>query len=153
MSTELSQEQKTRIMHYSKIANLLKAMKERFGEDAYQVLVEQNGEEAIREWREIALSNDDNSIETLIKCLWEPLRDEGFEYELEERGTGFQLKCTRCGLYDLARHLGITEEAYYMFCEADPYITEGFNPNIGFKRTKTLMQGHGCCDHYYYMKA
>jgi len=39
-----------------------------------------------------------------------------------------------------------------MFCQNDFYIAEGFNSKIGLKRTKTLMEGHDCCDHFYYMK-
>lgn len=44
------------------------------------------------------------------------------------------------------------EMANYIFCAGDPYIVEGFNPKMGFKRTKTLTLGDDCCDHFYYYK-
>lgn len=152
MSNELTDEQKFRMHHFTEMAKLIRAFRERFGEEAYQVVTHQKGECAFSEWKGIAEKNESNSIETLIKNLWEPLRSEGWEYEIEETVAGFQMKCTCCPLYDLAKYCGITEEAFYMFCETDKYIAEGFNPNIGLKMTKTLMQGHDCCDHFYYYK-
>ncbi|MFW9789019.1 MAG: L-2-amino-thiazoline-4-carboxylic acid hydrolase, partial [Candidatus Thorarchaeota archaeon] len=38
------------------------------------------------------------------------------------------------------------------FCNEDEHIVAGFNPSIKFSRTKTLMEGHDCCDHCYVMK-
>jgi predicted ArsR family transcriptional regulator len=152
MANELTEVQKLRVSHYTEMAKLVRAFKEKYGEEAYQIVIKQNGERAFTEWKNISEKNGSNSIEDLIKCLWEPLKKEGFDYEVEKTEAGFQMKCTRCGLYDLAKHFGITEEAFYMICECDPYIAEGFNPKIGFRRTKTLMQGHDCCDHFYYMK-
>ena len=88
-----------------------------------------------------------------IKLLWEPLKNEGFQYEIiGKTETGVQLKCTYCPIVDLVKYCGITKEALQMFCQNDFYITEGFNSKIVLKRTKTLMEEHDCCDHFYYMK-
>lgn len=152
MSQELTERQKFRLFHVSEMARVLRILKDRFGEEVYSLIAKHNGERAYKEWQEIGINCESNTINDLIKHLWEPLQKEGFEYEAVETESGVQMKCTRCASYDLAKHLGITEEAFYMFCECDPYITEGFNSNIGFKRTKTLMQGHDCCDHFYYIK-
>ncbi|MCL2092719.1 MAG: L-2-amino-thiazoline-4-carboxylic acid hydrolase [Treponema sp.] len=152
MSNKLTEIQKLRISSYTDMAKMIRALKERFGDEVYEIVSKQNGEKALNEWKRIAEDIEDTSIEGLISCLWKPLKQEGWEYEIEKTETGTQMKCTRCGLYDLAKYCGITEEAYYMFCTNDPYITEGFNPNIGLKMTKTLMQGHDCCDHFYYYK-
>ena len=152
MSNNLTAEQKFRIHHFSETAKLIRAYKEKFGKEAYEVIVKQRGEQAFVTWKEIAANNGSNTIHDLIELLWNPLKNEGFEYEIKETESGVFANCTKCGLYDLAQYCGITEEAFYMFCECDPYITEGFNPNIGLKRTKTLMQGHDCCDFFYYYK-
>jgi len=152
MSTALTEEQKFRMHHYNEMAKLLRAMKEHYGEEAYEVFVKHKGENVYNEWKEIAEKNKSNSIQDLIKLLWEPLREHGFEYDVEECENGFKATCTHCSLYELAKHLGITEEGFYMFCETDPYITKGFNENIELSRTKTLMQGHDCCDFFYCIK-
>jgi len=152
MATELTAEQKFRVYHFSELAKLIKAFKEVYGDEAYGIVAKQRGEQAFNEWKEIAAGRDSHTIEDLIELLWEPMKKEGFEYEVSETEAGVHVKCTRCGFHDLAQYVGITEEAYYMACESDPYILEGFNPNIGLKRTKTLMQGFDCCDFLYYMK-
>jgi predicted ArsR family transcriptional regulator len=136
----------------SLMAWFLKTYKEYFGEEAYRVYVNAYGEGVRSHWSRIAEEAGDNSIEALIKRLWEPLPTQGFEYTVEETGSGFQINCTKCPHIEMAKRLGIMEEMFYTICEADSFIAEGFNPNIGFKRTKTLMQGDDCCDHFYYYK-
>ena len=49
--------------------------------------------------------------------------------------------------------LKATDWLYHHTCSADEAMVSGFNPKIGFRRTKTLMQGDDYCDHYYYMKS
>jgi len=153
MSNEMTEEQKFRVMHYGEIARLIKSFHEKFGDEVYEVVEKINGEKALNEWKSIAEKNGSNSIEDLIKLLWEPLKNEGFKFEeIKKTEAGVQLKCTYCPIVDLAKYLGITKEALHMFCQNDFYIAEGFNPKIVLKRTKTLMSGHDCCDHFYYMK-
>jgi len=152
MAVELTAEQKFRLHHFKEMASLIRAYKEAFGEAAYQVAVKHSGEKAFAEWKEIADLRESNTIQDLIELLWKPLQKEGFEFTISETNEGVHATCTKCALHDLAQYLGITEEGFYMFCESDPYIVEGFNPNIGLKRTKTLMQGHECCDFFYYRK-
>jgi len=151
-SNDLSEVKKLRISHFLETAKLIRTLKERFGEEVYQIAARQIGERAFAEWKSIAEKSEKKSIDELVKFLWEPLKKEGFDYEVKQTDLGVQMKCTRCGFYDLAKHFGITEEAFYIVCESDPYITCGFNSNIGLKRTKTLMQGHDCCDHFYYLR-
>jgi predicted ArsR family transcriptional regulator len=136
----------------AKMAWQLKIMQEHFGDEAYRVYVKANGEKICSNWKKRAEANGDNSIEAFIKLLWEPLKSKGYEYTMEKTEQGYQFNCTKCPAYDVAKRLGITEQMFYMGCEGDWFMTEGFNPNIGFKRTKTLMQGDDCCDHYYYYK-
>lgn len=37
-------------------------------------------------------------------------------------------------------------------CEGDEPAARSFNPKLGFKRTKTLMDNQGECDHVFYVK-
>jgi len=135
---------------FSKVGHMMKVMKERFGEEVYEVIVKANSEGVKREWRKKAGEHGDNSIESLIKLLWEPLLQEGFEYTMEKTDAGVQMKCTKCPIAEIALHNGVGEQLYYEFCKNDWSIVEGFNPNIGFTMTKTLMQGDDCCNHFYY---
>ena len=132
-------------------AHLLKLMKDHFGEEAYQVVVKAQSEGVCQHWRKKAEEHGDNSIESLIKLLWEGLPPD-FEWTMEKTEAGFQFKCTKCPIADRALRLGVGEQMYYVVCKNDWAAAEGFNPNMGFTMTKTLMQGDDCCNHFYYYK-
>jgi predicted ArsR family transcriptional regulator len=106
----------------------------------------------MQEWKKKAEEHGDNSIEALVKVLWEPLSNRGYEYTMEKTDAGVQMTCTKCPGADIGLRLGVGEQLYYMFCKNDWSIVEGFNPDIGFTMTKTLMQGDDCCNHFYYYK-
>lgn len=130
------------------MSRMIKIMKEHFGEEVYQVVVKDAGEEARQHWSQIAEEAGDNSIEEFLKRQF---TEENLA-TMEKTELGYQFKVTNCKMCEIAKRLGIEEQAFYFFCEPDPFAAEGFNPNIGFKRTKTLMQGDDCCDHFYYYK-
>ena len=136
---------------FTKVGNIIKAMKERFGEEAYEVIRSINGPGVIAEWKKKAEEAGDNSIESLIKLLWEPLPEHGFEYTMEKTDEGYQFRCTKCPMADLALQQGVGEYMFYEICN-DWAIVEGFNSNIGFKITKTLIQGDDHCDHFFFYK-
>jgi len=127
-------------------AKLLRIMKEHFGEEVYQVLLKAEAEEARTYYKERAKELGDNSIDTFVKESWEPSRAQGMEFTIEKTKSGVRQIITKCPLYDVAKRHGTTEEMFYAYCERDQFMVEGFNPNIEFLRTKTLMQGDDCCD-------
>jgi predicted ArsR family transcriptional regulator len=130
----------------------LNVLQERFGTKVIEVIEMVVAENIRREWAEIARKKNSHTIDDLIRLLWEPLREQGFEFSMEKQDNGVQMRCTRCPHVDLGKELDETKWLYHLVCQGDPYIVEGFNPNMGFRRTKTLMEGHECCDHFYFMK-
>ena len=158
MTPELTREQE-KVMHgkineavCGSMAWLLKVMTEQFGEVAYQIFVKARGKEILKHMSKRAEELGDNSIEAFIKDQWNPLLAQGYKYTMEKTNTGFLMVVTKCPLYDLAKSQDITEQMFYMCCEGDRFAAEGFNPDIGFKRSKTLMQGDDCCNHFYFYK-
>ncbi|XMB65922.1 L-2-amino-thiazoline-4-carboxylic acid hydrolase [Mycoplasmatota bacterium zrk1] len=140
--------------HYSKDRmSILKYIQDNINVDINPV-IEGYCKKSVRNyWKGLAEQKTDHSIQALVKHLWdEHCKPSGFEYEVEVTDEGVQMKCTYCPLVDEAKESGGTEIGYSCFCATDPAIVEGFNPNIGFKRTKTLMEGDECCDHFYYLK-
>lgn len=154
MSDELTPEQEQQVQEreYLAAAQVLKIMKEHFGDEAYQVYVKADGENAHLDFGKFAEVIGDNSIEALINNQFESYREQGLDYTVEKTESGFQLHITKCRGYEIAKRYGITEQMFYMCCACDEIIAEAVNPNIGLKRTKTLMQGDSCCDHFYYYK-
>ena len=100
----------------------------------------------------ISTFSGDGNINDLINVLWEPLRNSGYIFETEEIENGMQIYCTRCPYANLYRELGGEDWGFQLFCAADAELVEQFNPNIKFERSKTLMEGHDCCNHRYTMK-
>jgi predicted ArsR family transcriptional regulator len=140
------------LMHTQQKIALLNTFKNKYGSEVFQVVEQANGE-AIREtYQNKNRGTDERSIEDLINMLWEPLRNQGLEFTMERTGKGVQMKCTKCPVADLYKQAGGTEWGYHLYCAADKHIAEAFNPQIGFRRTKTLMEGNDCCDHFYYLK-
>lgn len=129
---------------------LLNALKKELGPTVCHLVEEANNREICQTFYNLAQQTGQNSIEDLLKLLWEPLRSRGYDFTVERRDSGVQIHCTACPYATLYRALGGAEWGYTMFCAADAALTQAFNPHIGFKRTQTLMEGQEYCDHFYF---
>jgi hypothetical protein len=58
---------------------------------------------------------------------------------------------TRCMQAEVFAELDALDIGFWL-CEGDAPMASAFNPAIGFRRTKTLMEGHDCCDHIFYLE-
>jgi hypothetical protein len=134
------------------IIKQLDKLYEKFGENVIKVIEIVSAENCRREWASIASRVKVHTIEKLIKLLWEPSIERGCKYMMKVYEDGIQVICTYCPYYELAKKINGEKWIYSLWCKADPYIVEGFNPEIGFKRTKTLMKGRDCCNHFYYIQ-
>jgi predicted ArsR family transcriptional regulator len=104
------------------------------------------------EWSQLAEKEGSNTIDDLVHLLWEPMQEMGVAYTVEKTDEGVQMHVTQCPFADFARETDNAKWAYRLYCASDPHIVTGFNPQIGFRRTKTLVEGDDCCDHFYSMK-
>ncbi len=104
-----------------------------------------------RDWAEIGKTeaHAGTEIEDFIRVLWDPLKAQGFEYTIQREGGSAEFRVTRCPVQALAEKTGMHEWFYHLACATDHYTTPAFSPKIRFSRTKTLMQGHDCCNHRY----
>ncbi|MGZ4398482.1 MAG: L-2-amino-thiazoline-4-carboxylic acid hydrolase [Gaiellaceae bacterium] len=99
------------------------------------------------------VEREGGSLDDLVRLLWRPLADAGFEFELQREPQSLRIHCTRCPHHDLALELGAEEWLYALVCATDLHVGTAFDPPIRFERTKTLMQGHGYCNHAYFVEA
>ena len=65
---------------------------------------------------------------------------------LEQTDKTYFFNVTRCRYAEQYEKLGIKEFGYCLSCCRDEPFIEGFNPNIKFKRTRTIMEGAPHCD-------
>jgi hypothetical protein len=65
--------------------------------------------------------------------------------------THLDFNVTRCRFAEMYYRLGLQELGAILSCNRDGALIEGFNPDIHFQRTQTLMQGASHCDFRYRM--
>ena len=65
---------------------------------------------------------------------------------LEKTDSKYNYNIVRCKYADMYKELGLEELGFIFSCGRDGKMFGGFNPNIKFERTQTIMQGAAYCD-------
>jgi hypothetical protein len=99
----------------------------------------------------IAIYKPENTLRDFVRPFY---KDEGYKTILtieviENREDLVKWKIKECLNAKVFRELDAAEIGYATLCHGDEAWAKAFNPNIQFTRTKTLMEGHDCCDHCY----
>ena len=131
---------------------VLEAAAERFRRERVHALLEKIcGDETRAHWAGLVRTGG-SSLDDLVRLLWDPLPELGFDFSSERRLDGLQFCVTRCPNHELAGRLGgnAADWLLHLVCATDPYVVEAFDPPIRFRRTKTLMLGDDHCDHAYF---
>lgn len=68
---------------------------------------------------------------------------------IEDNETVFEMKITECLTEVIFRKAGALDLGYACVCHADFGLPKGLDFGIKLIRSKTLMQGHDCCNHRY----
>jgi predicted ArsR family transcriptional regulator len=134
---------------------LLRELAEKYGPIAAPAIEHFVASCVKEEWSKIGRveAHPGNEIHDFIRVLWEPLEAEGFSFTRKETEGQVRLCVTRCPVHDLAERTGMHAWLYHLACAMDFYTTSAFSAEIGFSRTKTLMEGHECCDHTYFCRS
>lgn len=135
-------------------AELLKELTAEYGDKAGKAVEKLIELSIVRDWSETGRTqaHDGSEIEDFIKLLWIPLKELGFEYSISKENDSTKFCVIRCPVFELAEKTGMHGWLYHLACATDFYSTPSFCPKIGFSRTKTLMEGHDCCNHEYYYR-
>ncbi|MGD9210015.1 MAG: L-2-amino-thiazoline-4-carboxylic acid hydrolase [Desulfobacteraceae bacterium] len=134
-------------------AELAIAMINHFGKEA-EMVIKKVVNASTRTWAASVAESDKqahkkNDIQGLINFLWKPLVQEGFEFTYENHDQCYQLHVTKCPIADAAKAMNLEKWGFIFYCMGDEAICEGYNPDIRFTRTKTLMEGDAYCNHCY----
>jgi hypothetical protein len=109
--------------------------------------------------RELAMSAGSNAAQS---CGGNDLQQLGTAIENWRAGEALTLdvlrrddgtldfNVTRCKFAEMYRRLGLEELGPILSCGRDAGMIEGFNPEIEFQRTQTLMEGAEFCDFRYH---
>jgi predicted ArsR family transcriptional regulator len=133
---------------------LLLELENKYGDKAGATLEKLLALNIQMDWPEVGKkeAHDGTEIEDFIRVLWEPLKENGFDYTVTKQNGSTTFCVTKCPVHELAKKTGMHKWLYHLACATDFYSTPAFCPKIGFNRTKTLMEGHDCCDHEYYYR-
>jgi predicted ArsR family transcriptional regulator len=136
------------------VAPLLDALGKEFGRErvveiARQVIVDV----ARQQGAALCAAMGDNSLPTYAQSTAAWKQDDALEIEvLESNEQHYNFNVTRCRYSEMYRALGVPELGAVFSCNRDASLIEGFNPDVTFTRTQTLMQGASYCDFRYEKK-
>ena len=123
----------------------------KYGNTALKDLEEYEIEKMRVLWSDLGAKHG-RSIDKLVELLWLGMGDD-FRYTIKRISKDeTEIQCVECPFVSLAKDNNMSEIGFHKFCMSDYGIVAGFNENIELTRTKTLMQGHECCNHHYRMK-
>ena len=91
-----------------------------------------------------------NTLEHFAKGLSLWTREDALQLEIVEQSAArYAFNVTRCRYAEMYRELGIPDLGVLLSCGRDSALIEGFNPQIKFTRTTTIMEGAPLCDFCY----
>jgi fumarate reductase iron-sulfur subunit len=94
-----------------------------------------------------------NTLDHLVKGMSFWTQEEALTLDLREQNPKrFVFNVTRCRYAEMYKELGIPELGNLLSCSRDKALIEGFNSQIKFTRTQTIMEGAKYCDFRYERK-
>ena len=100
--------------------------------------------------RAMAEARQDASLSSFAGTLEPWTRDGALTMTVREQtDEELAFDVTRCRYAEMYRALGIPELGAVLSCNRDAALIEGFNPDVHFSRTQTIMGGASHCDFRY----
>lgn len=132
---------------------LLKELKDKYGEKAIDTMSQFVKKGCLPYWtgRGKSDAKKDSEVTDFIHALWGSMGTD-FEFKTEMNNGIYKFCVTKCPYAQLAQQTDMHEWVYQMACITDYYMTPAFSKEIGFSRTKTLIQDNENCNHTYYYK-
>lgn len=88
-----------------------------------------------------------NTLSHFQKVLPAFSQGGALEIEFKEMTENcMKMDVTRCAYVEMYKRNGLSDLGSLLSCQRDAYLFEGFNPNLIFTRTQTIMDGGCCCD-------
>ena len=135
------------------VAPLLERLAEEYGDGVYDVARDVIVGVAREQGADLAEQVGGDSLAAFAGGLGAWSADGALETEVVElTDESFAFDVTRCRYAEMYRSLGLQELGATMSCNRDGALIEGFNPNVQFTRTQTIMGGAKRCDFRYSLR-
>ncbi|MEZ5297406.1 MAG: L-2-amino-thiazoline-4-carboxylic acid hydrolase [Ilumatobacteraceae bacterium] len=136
------------------VAPLLERLAERFGPEVYETARDVIVDVAREQGAALAERVGDDSLPGFAAALGAWSADGALESEVREVSDEvFAFDVTRCRYAEMYRSLGLADLGATMSCNRDGSLIEGFNPDVEFTRTRTIMSGADHCDFRFELRA
>ena len=139
---------------YQGYARLMRKLSSRIGRDRFLEMLRKASSEVASEYSTLkAKSEPGRDLENFIvffttELMPRPIYRSALVWEIAERSEkALEIRVSRCLWAKTFRAEDAAEIGYASVCYADYAGTTAMNPKIKLIRTKTLMQGHDCCNH------
>jgi len=139
---------------YQGYARLMRKLSSRIGNDQFLEMLREASSEVASEYSTLkAKSEPGRDLENFIlffttELMPRPIYRSALVWEIAERSqTALEIRVSQCLWANTFRAEDAAEIGYASVCYADYAGTTAINPKIRLIRTKTLMQGHDCCNH------
>ena len=126
----------------------MKTFAEHYGKDDVINIIKEQADK----WNSERKPNTEaKSVKDFLRPIEESeLFKNSLEYEyVELTDKVCQLKVKNCLWAKTFRSKDASDFGYACICHGDFSGAKAFNPKLRMERTKTLMQGHDCCNHRY----
>jgi len=123
---------------------LVKTLQAELGEEKANLLVRRALGDMYRDygkawWKSQRSGNLSEKMSEVLKAF---ASSEALDFEvLREAPDAYDFNITGCRYAQFYKELGAPELGFLLVCSQDFPLTEGFSPDIGLKRTQTIMQG------------
>ncbi len=133
------------------VAPLLDRLGQEFGADRVNEIARDVVVSVAREQGgELAGAMGGNDLGAFADSMENWTRGGALELDIVEQADDvFAFNVTRCRYAEMYRSLGIPELGALFSCNRDGTMVEGFNADITFERTQTIMSGASHCDFRY----
>lgn len=129
------------------VAPLLARLAAEYGDGVYEIARDEVVEIARAQGSALAEQVGGNSLRDFARGLGAWSADGALETEVVElTDDTFAFDVIRCRYAELYRSLGLQELGATLSCNRDGALIEGFNPDVEFTRTQTIMGGATHCD-------
>lgn len=130
----------------------LKAIEEKYGPEAVEVARQGFLEAKLSADKEAFDAMEEKSVEKYCEWLNTILHlTHDFDMVYDEEKNEAQYEIRSCPWATHFKAIG-GEKYGVFFCDADCPMVDIYGANVGFDRTKVLMNGDDCCNHRYFEK-
>ena len=133
------------------VAPLLERLGEEFGQEkVFELAREVVVDVAKGQGAELAGAMGGNDLAHFADSMENWTKGGALEIEVVEQTEGvFAFNVNRCRYAEMYKELGLADLGAALSCNRDGTMVEGFNPDIEFTRTQTIMGGADHCDFVY----